>query len=176
MKTSVYVGTSLDGCISRKDGDIEWLTPFNNSEVYDSYNEFIKNIDAIVIGRGTFEKVLSFSAWPYVQPVIVLSNSIKQLAESLKAKATLLSMKPKDLLKHLSEQNFSNIYIDGGRVIQDFLNADCIDELIITKVPVVLGSGISLFGNLEKELTFTHLNTSIYSNGLVKSHYQRKRE
>ena len=176
MKTTVYVGTSLDGFIARKDGDFGWLDPFNNHEVHKSYNEFIKEIDAIVIGRGTFEIVLPFPSWPYNKKVFVLSNSIKQVPEKIKDKVAVLSMQPAELLTYLSNEGFSNLYIDGGKVIQSFLKEDLIDELIITKVPVLIGSGIPLFGYLDMDLQFTHLRTDVYSNGLVKSHYERKRE
>ena len=175
MKTSVYVGTSLDGFIARKNGDFDWLNPFNNKEVYESYNEFIKNIDAMVIGRGTFETVLKFSEWPYNRKVFVLSSSIKETPSVLKDKVTILSGKPTEVLNHISKQSFFNLYIDGGKVIQDFLKEDLIDEMIITQVPILIGNGISLFGETEKDIQFTHLRTDVYSNGLVKNHYVRKK-
>src|SRR5437763_3287302 len=98
MKLKVYIGTSLDGFIARKDGDIDWLTQFANDEAIHAYEEFISRIDAIVIGRGTFEKVLEFPSWPYDKKVFVLSNSIKQVPGELKEKATVLSMTPLKLL------------------------------------------------------------------------------
>ena len=176
MKTTVYVGTSLDGFIARKDGDIGWLVQFENPEVHESYREFISKIDAIVIGRGTFEKVLAFPSWPYNKKVFVLSSSIKQVSDKVKGKVTILSMQPAALLVYLSNEGFKNIYIDGGKVIQSFLKEDLVDELIITQVPVLIGTGIPLFGYLDIDLHFNHIQTSVYSNGLVKSHYERKRE
>jgi dihydrofolate reductase len=174
MKTFVYIATSLDGFIARKNGDIDWLVKYNDPEVFKGFEEFINKIDAIVIGRGTFEKVLSFPSWPYTKKVFILSNSIKQLPENIKGKATILSMNPSGLLDYLEKEGYSNIYIDGGNVIQDFLKADLIDEMIITKVPELIGAGISLFGNLENDLSFTHLKSDIFSSGLVMSHYERK--
>ena len=176
MKTTVYVGTSLDGFIARKDGDIGWLVQFENPEVHESYGEFISKIDAIVIGRGTFEKVLAFPSWPYDKKVFLLSSNIKQVPDKVKGKVTILSMQPPELLAYLSKKGFSNLYIDGGKVIQSFLKEDLIDELIITQVPMLLGTGISLFGYLDIDLQFTHLRTNTYSNGLVKSHYERNRD
>ncbi|MES1222374.1 MAG: dihydrofolate reductase family protein [Bacteroidota bacterium] len=176
MKAIVYIGTSLDGFIARKDGDIDWLTQFASNEVFKSYGEFIARIDAIVIGRGTFEKVLSFPSWPYTMKVFVLSNSIKQAPDTVKDKVTILSMKPGELLNYLSDKGFSNIYIDGGKVIQDFLKEDLIDELIISKAPILIGSGIPLFGSLVTDLQFKHIRTETYSNGLVISYYQRIRK
>ena len=175
MKTTVYVGTSLDGFIARKDGDIDWLVKYQNKEVHDSYNEFISRIDAMVIGRGTYEKVLSFPEWPYEKKVFVLSTSLKQISGILNEKATLVAMKPAALLNYLSDKGFSNIYVDGGKVIQSFLKEDLIDELIITRVPELIGTGIPLFGYLDNDLRFEHIKTNIYSDGLVKSQYERKR-
>jgi len=175
MKTTVYVGTSLDGFIARKDGNIDWLVKYQNKEVHDSYNEFINRIDAMVIGRGTYEKVLSFPEWPYEKKVFVLSTSLKQITGTLNEKATLIAMKPAVLLNYLSDKGFSNIYVDGGKVIQSFLKEDLIDELIITRVPELIGTGIPLFGYLDNDLRFEHIKTNIYSDGLVKSQYERKR-
>src|SRR6476660_6118400 len=116
MKTSVYIGTSLDGFIARKDGDLGWLTQYANDDAIHAYEEFMNGIDAIVIGRGTFEKILTFPSWPYEKKTFVLSTSLKQLPDAVKDKATLLSMKPKELLSYLSEMGFSNVYVDGGKV------------------------------------------------------------
>ena len=175
MKVFVYIGTSLDGFIAKKDGNIDWLVQFANDEAIAAYKEFINGIDAIIIGRGTFEKVLSFPAWPYEKEVFVLSNSIKLAPEEKKGEVTVLSMKPAELLSHLSNKGFSTVYVDGGKVIQDFLKEDLVDELIISKVPIVLGSGIPLFGYLDSEIQFSHVRTKIQSNGLVRSYYERIR-
>ena len=176
MKTVLYVGASLDGFIARKDGDIDWLSPFESKEVFASFNEFMRTIDAILIGRKTYERVLPFPTWPYTKKVFVLSTSVTQPPAKLKGKVTFLSMKPAEVLDYLSKAGFSKIYVDGGQVIRSFLKDDLIDEMIITRVPVLIGSGISLFGTLDKDLSFEHKNTDIYSNGLVKSRYERKRK
>lgn len=174
MRTKVFIGTSLDGFIARNNGAIDWLVTFASPEVNAGYEEFTRDIDAVVIGRGTFETVLGFPSWPYERKVFVLSTTMKQLPEKVKGKAALVSMKPRELLAHLSGEGFSNVYVDGGKVIQNFLREDCIDELIISRVPVLLGSGIPLFGYLEDDLKFRHLDTRVYSSGLVRSHYERK--
>ena len=129
----------------------------------------------MVIGRGTYEKVLSFPVWPYEKKVFVLSTSLKQIPGALNEKAILIAMKPAALLNYLSDKGFSNIYVDGGKVIQSFLREDLIEELIITRVPELIGTGIPLFDHLDKDLRFEHISTNIYSDGLVKSQYKRKR-
>lgn len=176
MRTIAYIGTSLDGFIARNDGDIEWLTQFADDEAIHAYEEFMNRIDAIVIGRGTFEKVLTFSSWPYTKKVFVLSNSIKQLPDTLSDKIILLSMKPEELLSYLSGLGFSTIYVDGGKVIQDFLKEDLIDEMIIAKAPILIGSGIPLFNYIDTDLQFKHVRTAVQSNGLVRSYYERERK
>lgn len=175
MKTSIYIGTSLDGFIAKTDGNIDWLTRYANKDAIHAYEKFITGIDAIVIGKGTFEKILTFPSWPYDKKTFVLSSSLKQLPETLKYKATLLSMKPRELLKYLSGMGFSSIYIDGGKVIQSFLKEDLVDEMIISNVPFLIGNGIPLFGFLNVELNFKHVRTEVQSNGLVRNYYTRQR-
>ena len=175
MKTSVYIGTSIDGFIAKKDGNIDWLTQYANDDASHAYEEFMNGIDAIVIGRGTFEKILTFPSWPYEKKAFVLSTSLKQLPDPVKDKATLLSMKPKELLSYLSGMGFSSVYVDGGKVIQGFLKEDVIDDLIISRVPMLIGNGIPLFGFLSADLKFKHIRTEIQSNGLVRSYYIRER-
>jgi dihydrofolate reductase len=175
MKISVYIGTSLDGFIARKNGEIDWLVQFANHEAIQAYEEFINRIDAIVIGRGTFEKVLTYPSWPYEKEVFVLSASIREVP-AIKEKVIILSMKPGELLKYLSTKGFSRIYVDGGKVIQHFLREDLIDELIISKAPIIIGSGIPLFDYLDNDLQFAHIQTKVQSNGLVRCYYERKRK
>ena len=171
----VYIGTSLDGFIARTDGNIDWLTQYANDDAIHAYEDFMNGIDAIVIGRGTFEKILTFPSWPYEKKAFVLSTSLKRLPDTLNDKTTLLSMKPKELLGYLSGMGFSIIYVDGGKVIQSFLKEDLIDDLIISKVPVLIGNGIPLFGFLDTDLQFKHIRTVVQSNGLVRSYYKRER-
>src|SRR5678810_7067 len=100
MKTIVYIGTSLDGFIAKPDGNIDWLTQYANEDAVSAYEEFMNGIDAIVIGRGTFEKILTFPSWPYEKKAFVISTTLKQLPVSLKHNAILLSMQPRELLSY----------------------------------------------------------------------------
>jgi dihydrofolate reductase len=173
MKTTVYVGTSLDGFIARKNGDIEWLTQFANTENFADYSEFMSRIDAVVIGRGTFEKVLTFPEWHYEKKVFVLSKTIAEIPKPAKGKVTILAMPPREILSFLECEGFSNIYVDGGQVIQSFLKEDLVDELIVATVPILLGNGIRLFGALENDIPFKHIQTVVAANGLVRSYYEK---
>jgi dihydrofolate reductase len=172
MPNIVYIATSLDGYIAKKDGSIEWLMEIPNPNGSDlGFGEFIKSIDAIVMGRNTFELVLTFGSWPYTKPVFVLSSSLKSIPKELAGKAELLNNDPLALVKELNERNYYNLYIDGGKTIQEFLKHNLIDEMIITQIPILLGGGIPLFGDLVKEQKFKLIKSEVLINALVKNHY-----
>ena len=176
MTNHVYIATSLDGFIATSDGELDWLEEIPNPDKNDyGYGEFIKNIDAIVMGRKTFEKVVTFGQWVYEKPVFILSNSLTKLPEKILDKAEIVSGEIKEVIAQLNQEGYKNLYIDGGRVIQSFLQEDLVDEMIITRVPILLGKGIPLFDKLEQHLQFSHKKTEIYNNTLVKSHYTRIR-
>lgn len=177
MTNYVYIATSLDGFIATKDGGIDWLTGIPNPENSDyGFAEFMRGIDAIVMGRNTFQTVMSFNSWPYQKPVFVLSNTLKTLPGVIACKAEIIEGNPREVVKLLRDRGFNNLYIDGGRTIQGFLAEDLIDEMIITRVPVLLGDGIPLFGKLSKLIKFSHIRTEIIGQGMVKNHYRRLRD
>jgi len=172
MANYVYIATSLDGFIATSDGGIDWLTEIPNPEKSDyGYADFIKGIDAIVMGRNTFEKVLTFGEWSYKKPVFVLSNSLTGIPENLKGKAEIVKGEIRLIITQLKMRGYNNLYIDGGQVIQSFLKEDLIDEIIITRVPVLLGKGIPLFGEIDHSLKFKHVKTEVFNETLVKSNY-----
>ena len=177
MKTFIYIAASLDGFIARKDGNLDWLDEIPNPGKDDfGFNEFMQKIDAVVMGKNTYEKVMTFKKWPYLKPVFILSSTIKSIPDELKKKVEIMKGNPKHILDSLSDAGFNNFYIDGGATIRNFLKEDLIDELIITRIPVLLGDGIPLFQTLPHELKFEHVKTDVYNNGLVKSHYIKKRD
>jgi dihydrofolate reductase len=171
----VYIAASIDGYIATKDGGVDWLQESPNPDNDDyGYAEFMKSIDALVMGRNTFEKVLTFGEWSYDKKVFVLSSSLTEVPDELNGKVELLSGSLNEVLLNINSKGFKNLYIDGGKVIQSFLSEDLITDLIITRIPILLGSGIPLFGKLIEPLRFIHKSTTIYGNALVKSHYTRK--
>jgi len=174
MTNYVYIATSLDGFIATSDGGLDWLEEIPNPEQSDyGYAEFLKSIDAIVMGRNTFEKVITFGQWVYAKPVFILSNSLTKLPEELLGKAEIIRGDLKEIITQLHQKGYKNLYIDGGRVIQSFLQEDLIDEMIITLIPILLGKGFPLFGELEQHLRFRYKATEVYNNNLVKNHYIR---
>ena len=169
MKASVFIGTSLDGFIARANGDLDFLPP-GGGEPH-GYSEFMATVDALVIGRKTFETVLSFDTWPYGEkPVFVLST--RALAP-LPAGAVVerMSGAPADIVAQLAARGIGHIYVDGGITIQRFLRAGLIQRLTITRVPVLIGTGIPLFGVLDQDIVVKHVATRQYSSGLVQSEY-----
>ena len=147
MTNFVYIATSLDGFIATSEGGLDWLDEIPKLEGNDyGYGEFMSGIDALVMGRKTFEKVLSFDVWPYDTPVFVLSRSKISVPTELENKIEIVNENPKILVDSLETRGYQNLYIDGGFTIQSLLKEDLIDEMIITRVPVLLGTGVPLFG------------------------------
>ena len=169
MKASVFIGTSLDGFIARTNGDLDWLPPGGGEE--HGYDAFMATVDALVIGRKTYETVLTFDAWPYGEkPVYVLST--RALAPALPgAVVERLSGTPAEVVAKLAARGVGHVYVDGGITIQRFLQAGLIQRLIITRIPVLLGSGIPLFGALHHDIALRHVGTRQFASGLVQSEY-----
>ena len=173
----VFIATSLDGYIADKEEKIDWLNSIPNPENDDmGYNQFISTVDAIVMGRTTFETILGFDInWPYQIPVFVLSRTIDSIPEILVNKVEIIKGSLNEILKNIHDRGFINLYIDGGTTIQGFLKEDLIDELTITTIPILLGGGISLFGTLDRPLAFQHTKSSRYLDCIIQNEYQRKR-
>lgn len=170
MKTSVFVGTSLDGFIARANGGLDFLPP-GGGEPH-GYHEFMATVDALVIGRNTYETVLAFDEWPYGEkPVFVLST--RTLAPGPPgAVVERLSGEPSEIVARLAARGVGHAYVDGGITVQRFLRAGLIDRLIVTRVPVLIGEGIPLFGTLPKDIPLRHVATRQFASGLVQSEYR----
>lgn len=173
----VFIATSLDGYIADKDGGIEWLDTFPEINTIDSgYESFTANIDALLMGRSTFEKVLSFDIpWPYTKPVFVASNSLTSLPKDLSEKVWIVNGPLNSMLKEIHNKGYNKLYIDGGRLIQNMLQEDLIDEMVITVIPILLGGGIPLFGELKNRLVFECKETNLYIDKIVQNLYIRRR-
>jgi dihydrofolate reductase len=170
MRASVFIGTSLDGFIARANGDLDFLES-GGSEPH-GYDEFMATVDALVIGRKTFDIVLSFGQWPCGEkPVFVLST--RPLAPAPPgAVVEHMSGEPAEIWTQLAARGLQHIYVDGGITIQRFLQAGLIQRLIVTRVPVLIGQGIPLFGALPRDVLLRHVATRQYTGGLVQSEYE----
>jgi dihydrofolate reductase len=170
MKASVFVGTSLDGFIARANGSFDFLPP-GGGEPH-GYDEFMATVDALVIGRKTYETVLALEAWPYgTKPTFVLSTHALAPAP-VGAIVERMSGSPAQIVAMLADRGIRHAYVDGGVTIQRFLEARLIQRLTITRVPVLIGTGIPLFGTTARDITLRHIATQQYASGLVKSEYE----
>jgi len=170
MKASVFVGTSVDGFIARADGALDFLPP-DGGEPH-GFNEFLASVDAIVMGRKTYETVLDFGGWFYGEkPVFVLST--RPIAPPPDgAIVEHMSGAPDEIVANLESRGIDHIYVDGGVTIQGFLRAGLIQRIVITRVPVLIGEGIPLFGALDRDVMLRHVRTRDFASGMVQSEYE----
>jgi len=172
---AVFVGMSLDGFIARANGDLDWLMGEGGGDSAEyGYNEFIAGIDAIVMGRKTFEKVLTFDKWYYGNKrVAVLSHHSLDLSV-VRARGGVVDVMagaPSEVVSKLAASGAHRLYVDGGITIQQFLRAGLIHRLIISRLPVLIGDGIPLFGSLPRDIQLRHVTTRTYPGGMVQSEY-----
>lgn len=172
--THVFIATSLDGFIARPDGDIGWLLQRDDSTEDHGYAAFIADKDAILMGRGTYEKALTFGAWPYDVPVLVLSQQLADgpVPDALKGKVRFTGCTPREAIEQLAGENVRRIYVDGGQLIQSFLRDGLITDMVITTVPVLIGSGKPLFGALTRDIDLELTSSRSFPSGLVQSTYR----
>jgi dihydrofolate reductase len=170
VTVSVFIGTSVDGFIARPDGALDFL-PAGGGEPH-GYDEFMASVDALVIGRKTFETVLAFPTWPYGQKrVVVLSSRPIDLSRACGGIVEQMGGPPGEIVSKLSAGGAQHLYVDGGITIQRFLRAGLVQRLIITRVPVLIGQGIPLFSTLPHDIRLRHVATQHYPSGLVKTEY-----
>ena len=172
MKATVFCATSLDGFIARSDGDVSWLGTPSDGEDDGGFSALMESIDYLVMGRNTFEKVLAFGVWPYGKPVVVLTSRELDVPKRLSQKVETMSGTPTEVVAALADRGAKHLYVDGGNTIQTFLKAGLIQNIIVTTVPILIGSGISLFGTLDNDIHLQHLETRTLARGLVQSEYQ----
>lgn len=170
-QASVFVGTSVDGFIARPNDDFDFLDAGGNVE--HGYTEFFASVDGLVIGRRTYDKVIGFESWPYgTKPVVVLSSRPLDPAPPAGAPVEQMSGSPREILEQLGARGWKHAYIDGGITVTRFLEAGLLQRLIISRVPVLIGAGIPLFGVLGRDILLEHVATRTYESGLVQTEYR----
>jgi dihydrofolate reductase len=174
ITTHVFIAISLDGFIARTDGDIGWLLQRDDPTEDHGYATFIADKDIIVMGRGSYEKVLTLDTWPYDLPVLVLSRQLADapVPEALKGKVRFSSRAPQDAIEQLAGENVRRIYLDGGRLVQSFLREGLVTDMVITTVPVLIGAGRPLFGALTQDIDLRLVSSRSFPSGLVQSTYR----
>lgn len=182
MKCSVYIATSIDGFIAKEDGSVDWLHTTGNTDADMGdqsdmgFSEFIESVDCLIMGRGCMEAIANFELtpeqWPYGNArVIVLSTTLKQPPDNLKDKVEIYSGDLRQLIETLEREGFSHAYIDGGETIQSFLDLKLIDEMTLTRVPVILGGGIPLFGKTSQIIRLNNASAVAFPNNFVQLRY-----
>jgi len=178
MSNSIFIAASIDGYIADSGNGLSFLDSVPNNENDDlGYNDFIDTIDCIVMGRNTYDVVIGFGIeWPYTVPVFVLSNNLKSVSEQLQDKVEILHGDVEEVVNSLHKMGYERLYVDGKDVIRQFLERDMIDDMTITTIPILLGEGIPLFTPMRESKMFSLVNTKVYINDLVASHFHRERD
>ena len=170
----VFIGTSLDSFIARRNHDIAWLTDFPTPGEDHGFAAHMERVDGVIMGRGTYEVIKHFRPWFYSKPVIVLSGSLTQaeVPAEIADKVEVLAATPQAAMELVASRGWHAAYVDGGKVIQSFLRAGLIEDLVISRIPVLIGDGIPLFGPLGADLVLEHVETRAFPSGLVQSRYR----
>lgn len=171
---SAYLGMSIDGFIAGPDNDLAWLdVPANPTESDYGFFAFMDSVDAIVMGRNTFDFVVGFDGdWPYTLPLLVASNSMTEVPDKA-VNSEIVRGSPHDIIELAAGRGWSKLYVDGGALVTSFANEGLLDELTATILPVALGSGVPLFGGLDTYAWFDHVSTEVLNNQLVQTTYRR---
>lgn len=170
----VFIATSLDGFVARRDRTLDWLMKQDVDPGENGYDSFIADKDGLIMGSGSFRTLLSFDAWPYEKPVIVLSRSMGEddIPSALRGKVRLSREAPAALMQRLEAEGWSKAYVDGGQIIQSFMREGLISEMTITLAPILLGDGIRLFGPLDADIDLELMGTTRIAGNMVSLHYR----
>lgn len=171
-KIILYIATTLDGFIARKDGSIDFLKLFENIGEDYGYNEFYKNIDVIVMGRKTYEQVLTFEEFPYKnKECFVFTRDKKMSNNNINNNIVFINEDIKEFVRRFENKNLW--LVRGSEIIKEFLKFNIIDEFIITIIPILLGDGIPLFNKVFNEIKLDLIHTRRYNNGLIQLSYKK---
>lgn len=170
----IFIATSLDGFIARPDGDIGWLLARDDPAEDHGYHDFIADKDWIVMGRGSYEKAREFDPWPYDRPVLVLSRQLAgtPVPAGMAGKLAFSAATPQDAMAALARQGARRVYVDGGQLVQSFIRAGLVEDLVLTTVPVLIGAGRPLFGALPRDRDLALVASRSFPSGLVQSTYR----
>ena len=172
MKLSVFCGTSVDGFLARRNDTFDFLKA--GEGVPHGFTEFLKSVDVVVIGRRTFDVVRKLGHFELYgkTPVVVLSTTPLELSSIREAKIEQMRGTPQEIVAQLEKRRFKHAYLDGGITIQRFLRDGLVDRITVTRVPVLIGEGIPLFGPVPGDIKLRHVRSRSYPGGLVQSVYE----
>lgn len=165
---------SLDGFVAREDFGLDWLMKQKTEGEDHRYEAFMQSIDGLVMGSGSFRTALTFGNWPYEKHVVVLSKTLKlkDIPDEIRSRVSISDHTPKQVMASLSEQGWQRAYIDGGKVIQSFIREGLIDDMTVTVVPILIGSGKRMFGTVNEDIDLQLLDVKPFPSGLVTSRYK----
>ena len=170
MQVSAFVAVSLDGFFARDDGN-DWLHPTAGADY--GFARFLESVDAIVVGRRTYERLLGYRHWPYAdRPTMVLSSRPVDVPVDLVRHVESTRLGPAQLVSRLAMDGRHNVFVDGGVAIQSFLTANRLSDLTITRLPWILGEGLPLFAPGVGDHALEHVASTAFSDGLVQSRYR----
>lgn len=175
MIVSAFIATSVDGYIARLNHDIDWLHSSESVENEDyGYDAFMSSVTVVVMGRKTFQKILTFDQWPYTkQRIIVLSNTLKENISHITEEVEFFDGSVNDLIDLLALEGEHHVYVDGSIAIQSFIAENLLNEITITTIPILLGEGIPLFGGgFFEDVKLDHIETKAFANGFVQTNYR----
>lgn len=170
----VFIATSLDGYVARTDRTLDWLMKQPAEDGDTAFADFMKSVDGLIMGAGSFRTLLVMEEWPYDKPVIVMSLSMQDsdIPPHLAGKVRISDAPISALMEQLDRRGWKRVYVDGGRLVQSFLREGRIADLEITVVPILIGSGIRLFGALEQDIDLELVSTEPRKNGMVTLKYR----
>ncbi|WP_299085631.1 dihydrofolate reductase family protein [uncultured Ruegeria sp.] len=170
----VMMAITLDGYVARKNHSLDWLMKQDTADEDHGFAEFLDNIDVIVMGRGSFRTVFGFDVWPYEKPVVVLSHSLtsEDIPPELAGRVEVVGLSPQDLMAEMGRRGWHRIYVDGGAIVQSFLKLGLINDFKLAIVPILLGDGIRLFGDLTSDVDLELTHTKAFPSGLVELRYK----
>jgi dihydrofolate reductase len=167
-RCSVFIATSLDGFIARKDGGIDWLSIVEAPGEDYGYARFFGDVDALILGRRTYDTVLGFGAWPYGDKrCVVLTHGARESRHGERFHAGA----PGPLLDDLAAAGVRRVYVDGGDVIRLFLREGLIDDITLSVIPILLGDGIPLFDASVPTRRLRLAGSQSFPTGLVQLRY-----
>lgn len=173
-KIKLYIATSIDGYIARCDGDLDWLTSFPNPEKTDyGYASFFDSVDTVLMGSLTYLSIVSMDVkWPYKdKTTYIISHNHKDNNEKIQ----FIHENIIETISKLREEQGKDIWLAGGGKLTSFLlKYDLIDEMIITTIPVILGSGTPLFPDNPIESAWQIKGNTTYNNGVIQTSYIRE--
>ncbi len=170
----VMMAITLDGYVARKDHSLDWLMKQNTAGENHGFAEFLDSIDVIVMGSGSFRTVLGFDTWPYKKPVVVLSQSLTgaDIPPELTGRVEVVALTPQDVMIEMENRGWQRIYVDGGAIVQSFLKLGLISDFKLAIVPILIGDGIRLFGDLTSDIDLKLTHTNAFPSGLVELRYK----